>query len=145
MMNNKFFHRAKSLMLLAAILTIGVVAGVNAQSEKAKDTELTQVETKYVCMINNQRFDKEQIPVTVDGVTYYGCCEMCKEKLQKDKSSHVAVDPVSGKKVDKAKAVIGAAADGKVYYFESVENLKKFKVTSADKKSDAHKHDSHNH
>jgi YHS domain-containing protein len=145
MMDNKLFHRAKSLMLLAALFTIGAVASVNAQSEKNKETELTQVETKYVCMINNQRFDKEQIPITIDGVTYYGCCEMCKEKLQKDKSSRVAVDPVSGKKVDKAKAVIGATADGKVYYFESVENMKKFKVTSDDKKSDAHKHDSHNH
>ena len=143
-MDNKFFHRAKSLMLLAALFTIGAVASVNAQSEKNKETELTQVETKYVCMINNQRFDKEQIPITVDGATYYGCCEMCKEKLQKDKSSRVAVDPVSGKKVDKAKAIIGATADGKVFYFENVENLKKYKAAAANDKHETHKHGSHN-
>ena len=145
-MNNKFFYNAKSLMLLVAILTIGLVASVKAQSDKTKDTELTQVETKYVCMINNQRFDKEQIPITIDGVTYYGCCEMCKEKLQKDKSSRMAVDPVSGKKVDKAKAIIGATPDGKVFYFESLENLKKYKAAApAAEKHESHKHDSHNH
>ena len=31
-------------------------------------TALTRVEAKKVCMINNQRFDKVQIPVEVEGV-----------------------------------------------------------------------------
>lgn len=88
---------------------------------------VVQVEAKYVCMINNQRFAKEQIPIEVEGRTYYGCCEMCKEKLSKDAKSRLAVDPVSGKRVDKAKAVIGADAEGKIYYFESAESMKRFK------------------
>jgi YHS domain-containing protein len=33
---------------------------------------------------------------------------------------------VSGKEVDKSTAVIGAAPDGKVYYFENAEDLKAF-------------------
>lgn len=135
--------RSVSTFALAVMIQVSLVAAVNAQSEQPG---LVQVETKYVCMINNQKFDKEQIAVDVEGQTYYGCCEMCKEKLKNDKTSRWATDPVSGKKVDKAKAVIGATADGKVFYFENAENLKKFKSDSAssDQKSDAkkgaHKH-----
>jgi YHS domain-containing protein len=86
------------------------------------------VDAKYVCMINNQRFSKVQIPIEVEGRTYYGCCDMCKDKLGGDPTSRVAVDPVSGKEVDKAKAVIGVDADGAAYYFESAENLKRYKA-----------------
>lgn len=129
------------------LLTNGLLAYASQQSEQPKDSSLVQVETKYVCMINNQRFDKEQIPVEVEGQTYYGCCEMCKEKLRNDKASRTATDPVSGKKVDKAKAVIGANSEGKVFYFENAENLKKFKAdaaSSGDKHNADHK-SGHNH
>ena len=96
------------------------------QKEANKDQGLEVVEAKYVCMINDKRFPKEQFAVEAEGRTYYGCCEMCKEKLEGDAKAREATDPVSGKKVDKARAVIGAAADGRVFYFESEENLKKF-------------------
>lgn len=89
-------------------------------------TELKKVEAQYVCMINNKLFDKAQIPVTVNGKTYYGCCPMCKEKLENSAAARTATDPISGKKVDKATAVIGAQADGKVYYFENEANLKTY-------------------
>lgn len=84
---------------------------------------LTKVEPSSVCMINNQFMDKPQIPVEVEGTTYYGCCEMCKTKLAEDPSSRAAVDPVSGAKVDKAHAVIGKNATGAVFYFENEQNL----------------------
>ncbi len=86
---------------------------------------LTKVEPKTVCMVNEMAMGKDQIPVEVDGKTYYGCCEMCKNTLAKDASKRTAVDPISGKEVDKAKAVIGAQEDGHVFYFESEENLNK--------------------
>ena len=38
----------------------------------------------------------------------------------------MATDPVSGKSVDKASAVIGEDAAGAVYYFESEANLKAY-------------------
>jgi YHS domain-containing protein len=137
-----------SVLALAMMISGGLPASAKAQSEQSKDTPVVvQVETKYVCMINNQKFNKEQIAVEVDGQTYYGCCEMCKEKLRKDKASRWATDPVSGKKVDKAKAVIGADSEGKVYYFETAENLKKFKgeaTHSEHQHNDNKKHDSHN-
>ena len=99
------------------------------KEQPKEDGALQVVETKYVCMINNQRFNKVQIPVEVEGRTYYGCCEMCKDKLNKDPKSRVAKDPVSGKEVDKAKAVIGATADGEVFYFENAENLNRYKAS----------------
>ena len=99
------------------------------KEQPKEDGALQVVETKYVCMINNQRFNKVQIPVEVEGRTYYGCCEMCKGRLSNDAKSRVAKDPVSGKEVDKAKAVIGATADGEVFYFENAENLKRYKAS----------------
>jgi YHS domain-containing protein len=54
---------------------------------------------------------------------------MCADKLKNDPKTRVATDPVSGKQVDKSKAVIGATSDGKVYYFENAKNLKKFKAS----------------
>jgi YHS domain-containing protein len=111
-----------------ALLSTGLYARGRQQSEQSKEHSLVQVESKYVCMVNNQRFDKELIPVKVKDRTYYGCCEMCKDKLQNNAKSRVAIDPVSGKEVDKSIAVIGAAPDGKVFYFESVENLRQYKV-----------------
>ena len=86
---------------------------------------LTKVDPKMVCMVNEMAMGKEQIPVEVDGKTYYGCCEMCKTALAKDASKRTAVDPISGKSVDKATAVIGAQDDGRVFYFENEENLAK--------------------
>lgn len=95
-------------------------------AEKQSQSVITPIDSKYVCMINDQSFNKEQIPVEIDGKTYYGCCQMCEAKLKSDPSSRNAVDPVSGRQVDKATAVIGTTPDGTVYYFESDENVKAF-------------------
>ena len=92
---------------------------------------VVQVESKYVCMMTDHVFPKEQIPVVVEDKTYYGCCEMCEARLKSSAESRVAVDPVSGQQVDKAVAVIGATPEGGVYYFESVENLQGFKGAPA--------------
>ena len=70
----------------------------------------------------------EQTPVSVEGRTYYACCEMCQNQLRDDPSTRTAIDPVSGNKVDKAAAVVGVDKAGKVYFFESVKNLNGFRV-----------------
>jgi|SRR5262245_12442100 len=118
-----FFGLALFLAVILPVIAPG-------QAKQKQNGPLEVVETKYVCMINNMRFAKEQIPVVVSGKTYFGCCEMCKMALKNKPSNRVAVDPVSGKQVDKAKAVIGADASDKVYYFESLENLKKYNKKS---------------
>lgn len=109
----------KAILKLFVIL----VAAALPVSSYAADGALKKVEPQYVCMINNKLFDKPQIPVTVKGKTYYGCCSMCKEKLEKSAEARSATDPVSGKKVDKASAVIGTKPDGSVAYFENDANL----------------------
>lgn len=87
---------------------------------------LHRVEAKYVCMANNRAFPVVQIPVEVEGKTYYGCCQMCEARLKKDESLRKGIDPVSGAEVDKADAVIGTKSDGSVYYFENEENYEAF-------------------
>jgi YHS domain-containing protein len=120
---NRLIHLGR--LALAFVCLLVLAFGV-AQAGEEKKPELKRVESKKVCMVNNQVFDKDQIPVTVEGKTYYGCCEMCKERLSKDAAARTAVDPVTGKPVDKATAVIAAMPDGKVLYFESQETYEQY-------------------
>ena len=126
--------RTFTLKALAfASLCLVSVLGFQLTESRADSSSpaLVQVESKYVCMMTDHLFPKEQIPVVVENKTYYGCCEMCEARLKANAESRVAVDPVSGEQVDKAVAVIGATPAGGVYYFESVENLKSFKAAPA--------------
>jgi YHS domain-containing protein len=114
------------LRKLAVVVSLLVAFAAFAGNEGVKPhTKLKKVESKTVCMVNEMAMGKDQIPVVVDGKTYYGCCEMCKETLVKNAEKREAVDPVTGNKVDKAKAVIAAGDDGHVFYFESEETLAK--------------------
>ena len=113
---------ARQLAVLAALAVLVALGGASP----ALAGDLEKVEPKRVCMVNDTVFPRDQIPVEVEGKTYFGCCEMCKGRLAKDAAIRVAVDPVSGRDVDKATAVIGAGADGKVFYFESEESLAKY-------------------
>lgn len=104
-------------------------APASASSARAARNTLTRVESpSHVCMVNDRHMGSEQIPVLVDGKTYYGCCAGCKDKLQNQAATRTAVDPVSGKSVDKAAAVIARTDTGKVFYFESVETLARFQL-----------------
>jgi YHS domain-containing protein len=107
------------LALVALAATVAVVRPARAEP-------LERVQPARVCMVNNSVFPKDQIPVAVEGKTYFGCCEMCKGRLAEDAAVRSATDPVSGKAVDKAKAVIGATPEGKVFYFESEKTFAAF-------------------
>jgi len=111
---------------LSGLVFAWVALSLVLVSGPAHAEPLERVEAVKVCMVNNTVFPRDQIPVEVDGKTYFGCCEMCKGRLAKDEAIRMAVDPVSGKQVDKATAVIGAGSDGKVMYFESEETFAKF-------------------
>ena len=78
-------------------------------------------------MVNNQFMGKPQIPIAVEGRTYYGCCAMCKDRLGKDPTSRVARDPVTGEQVDKSTAVIVQDGTGKVMYFASEDTLRRYR------------------
>lgn len=122
--------RNKIALLLTLALSIVAIAAFAADSSKPAEAKpagyLTKVEPKTVCMINEQAMGRDQIPVEVEGKTYFGCCQMCVTRLTNDEKTRVAIDPVSGKEVDKAKAVIAAQEDGRVFYFENEENLAKY-------------------
>jgi YHS domain-containing protein len=105
-------------LLVLAVLLVASLAGAE---------QIERVEARRVCMVNDTVFAKDQIPVQVGSKTYFGCCEMCKGRLATDASARSATDPVSGKAVDKATAVIGATPDGKVLYFESDTTFSQFK------------------
>jgi len=96
-------------------------SGATLNAEEA--AALRQIEPRFVCMVNNSLFDRPQIPIEVGGKTYFGCCPMCKERLATDAELRQAMDPVSGRMVDKAIAVIGVLPNGAVVYFESEANL----------------------
>lgn len=119
-MNKKY-----TFMISMLALTF-LIAGIS-YAEQSSSSALTEVDGIKVCMVTNQLFVKDQIPVELEGKTYYGCCQMCKGQLENDPKKRVAVDPISGNEIDKSEAVIGAAPDGSIYYFESEENLAKYK------------------
>ncbi len=115
----------RSIRWVAPVMALAALALVVFSLEAAAEP-LERVESTKVCMVNNTVFPNDQIPVEVDGKTYFGCCEMCKGRLAKDAAIRKAVDPVSGQEVDKATAVIGAGSDGKVLYFESEETFARY-------------------
>lgn len=116
-------NRLRIRILVAGLCCAGFLLAGLASAEARS---LEQVEPKMVCMVNDTLFPREQIPVEVDGKTYFGCCEMCKGRLASDASLRSAKDPVSGVPVDKALAVIGAAPDGRVQYFLSEETFSRY-------------------
>jgi YHS domain-containing protein len=115
----------RTLALIAVLLFAVAGFAADAATETPKGP-LKQVEPKTVCMVNEHAMGSDQIPVVVDGKTYYGCCDMCKKALKDDPAKRVATDPVSGKQVDKAVAIIAAGEGGRVVYFQTVANLDKY-------------------
>jgi len=82
-----------------------------------------QVPNDLVCMVNDAYMAKPQIPVPVNGKTYYGCCEMCVGTLNNEESARMATDPQTGERVDKTEAfIVLLDANGRVGYFNSEAN-----------------------
>jgi YHS domain-containing protein len=123
--------------LLVLFLALGVAACTNDSSSATQSSSqvsaalpagMTRVsDPSQVCMVNNQFMGKPQIPVAVEGRTYYGCCAMCKDKLENDPAARTAQDPVTGEQVDKTKAVIIKDDSGKVMYFASEDTLRRYR------------------
>jgi YHS domain-containing protein len=121
----------RRLWLVLALSTLSFGAALGFASEDREEMEV--VDHEYVCMVNDALYEKKQVQVRVEGKDYYGCCEMCKERLAKDAALRVALDPVSGKEVDKATAIIGADSYGRVFYFENQKNFEKFREAAKKK------------
>ncbi|WP_434533682.1 hypothetical protein [Empedobacter brevis] len=86
-----------------------------------------KVPNNQVCMVNNAYMGKDQFEVPYDGKTYYGCCNMCVERIPNDETARKATDPFTGKQIDKANAyIVLKDQTGNVDYFENEDNYKKF-------------------
>lgn len=87
----------------------------------------TPVPNDEVCMVNDLHMGKKQIEVPFDGKMYYGCCNMCVERIPNDENVRQATDPHTGVKIDKASAyIVSLNQQGNVAYFESEENYQNF-------------------
>lgn len=138
--------RTTFLKSLPLLMIMGIsVTGVQCQQKQAKEAEKPphemqmagkaeqlpegKVQSSFVCYVNNNYMGKEQIPVEVDGKTYYGCCMGCVGNLKKNRAPRYARDPLTGNEVDKATAyiVLKPNGNGKVLYFQSEENYLKYR------------------
>ncbi|WP_445955791.1 hypothetical protein [Yeosuana sp.] len=133
--------RTRIKILALSTLTISLLSiscnnsGKKARTEKEIVKEIVEKEaqhvkkevklkTSFVCFVNNNYMGIEQIPVEVEGKTYYGCCEDCVGKLKNLRETRYAIDPLTGTEVDKATAyiVLKPNSGAAVLYFQSEEN-----------------------
>ena len=119
------------LLLTLAACSLGSEKSVKnntGPTVKFSDTTITKLANNQVCMVNNRFLNSNQIPVTVNGKTYYGCCEGCVKALKEDPASHITYDLLSNEEVDKATAFIigkpGSFED--VLYFKSEANANEY-------------------
>ncbi len=122
-MNSRINTIVQSGFMLFAVIVLSLMfTAVVAQAGKSVEP----VKNNMVCMINNAVMGKPQIPVVVNGKTYYGCCKDCAAKLKANRSARFAKDPVTGREVDKSAAFITATPEGDAVYFESRESAEKY-------------------
>lgn len=111
----------------AALLESGKNTTIQVATATKQYKKGDLVPTEEVCMVNDAFMAKKQLLVKHEGKVYYGCCEMCKERIPKDAAVRVAIDPLSKKEVDKASAAIAITGDqGEVSYFENEENYRTY-------------------
>lgn len=134
--------KTKNFKILALIMGISLTACNQSGKENPQATQVNEEQTQtitykvgdhvpneLVCMVNNAFMGENQMPVPVEGKTYYGCCEMCVGRLNEDETSRLATDPFSGNEVDKSEAYIVISDEsGKVNYFESRENFESYRL-----------------
>lgn len=118
--------KIRSFLPVALALALVGGAALSAAEDAAKKPGIEKVEAKRVCMVNNEVFERDMIPVEFEGKTYFGCCDMCKRTLTEKVEARTAVDPINGKPVDKATAICGALPDRTVLYFESEQTFAEY-------------------
>ncbi len=125
----KEIFRTAVFVLIVAATWICVPAYASGELQAANNLAGSQIKTSLVCMMNNAYMGTEQIPVQVNGKTYYGCCAGCAASLQSNKNNiRYAQDPYSAEEVDKAEAfiVLKSPATKEVLYFKSEQNYKAY-------------------
>ncbi len=116
----------KLVFVVMTIMGIILMQQHSYSADAKTQGNVMTVKTDQVCMVNDTVMGKTQIPVAVNGKTYYGCCEGCVGKLKKIRSFRFSKDPVTGREVDKAKAYITKEPDGRALYFESMKTVEEY-------------------
>lgn len=139
--NSKVFLAAMIIPFLLSSCSSGTKKDVSNQAkseeviqnstpaqEKVTNYKYEIVSNEKVCMVNDRYMVVKQLPVEVNGITYYGCCDNCVEKIQQNIGDvRYAKDPINGDRVDKANAVIVQnKKDGVVYYFGNKDFANQF-------------------
>ena len=78
--------KAKTSIIVIVVL-LGSLFVFNKFWGSDMDTENVQLPYDLVCMVNDTYMGEKQIPVPVGEKVYYGCCEMCKDKLRNEQNS----------------------------------------------------------
>lgn len=123
-----FFKYFSKIFYLSLIVTIFFSINATAQG-LSSSAQIEKVDSNKVCMVNDKFMGIEQIPINVDGKTYYGCCKNCISKLQNNQNNvRFAKDPLTGEKVDKAEAYTASLKDRsrKILYFKSEQNYRQY-------------------
>jgi len=133
------------LSLLAASLLLLSCNGLNKEVSEGKSQSTVEVSisenefidsiqnyeivpNEKVCMVNDRFMGVDQIPINVEGITYYGCCEGCVKKLQENLNDvRFGTNPINDTRVNKASAVIVQdKSNGSVFYFASKQDAQAF-------------------
>lgn len=133
----KNYYIITAPFILLVVLLSCNIGGSHSKENKGKpagptidfsDTAITRLPNNQVCMVNNRFLNSDQIPVPINGKTYYGCCEGCVKMLNEDSTSHYTYDPLSNEQVDKATAFIIGKPGSKedVFYFISELNANEY-------------------
>lgn len=112
--------RLKGLMpTILVLLGLAVTLATGAVRAWAAPPTVSIPERTRVCMMQDTVMAVPAVPLTHNGKSYFGCCEMCKAKIAAEPERYtLARDPVTGAVVDKATAAL-LSVDGRVLYFES--------------------------
>lgn len=125
-------YKVQAYLLIVGVILAGVVianwnliapAKSNVSKLLQEENQIESLDPSLVCMVNDTYMGKPQIPVPVNGKTYYGCCQGCVDKLNNEQTARMSKDPFSGKQIDKSQAfIVLMNQQGKVSYFESKDN-----------------------
>lgn len=124
---NKLERAAATLAVMAA----GILLGAALAWRLPFQPEGLVADRSLVCMVNDRVMAQPQLPVLVQGRTYFGCCAGCVDRLNRDRTARVAVDPVSGREVDKSQAVMLQDEGARVLYFENLDTAARFRRSGA--------------
>jgi YHS domain-containing protein len=123
-------HEAAPVQPLGTVAAEGAAESAESggSAKSASSGALTRISDHGgVCMLSNRYLgERADVPIEVEGKTYRGCCANCAARLGSHPETRTASDPVTGKPVDKATAVLARDANNRVFYFESEATLAGF-------------------